>query len=164
MKTTILAVLAALLGGVFTARPCAAQSASAPPPYPDGYRAWAHVKSSVVSPTHKNFAANGGFQHIYANAEAMAGYRTRTFPEGAIIAFEWLEMRDNDGAYTEGPRRQVDVMVKDAKRFAATGGWGFQRFVKDSKTELAESPTPQVCFACHNQLKKDDLVLSKYRE
>lgn len=163
MKTISFVVLAALLGSLLTGQSSTSQSASAPAPYPDGYRAWAHVKSSVVSPTHKNFAANGGFQHIYANAEAMAGYRTRTFPEGAIIAFEWLEMRDNDGAYTEGPRRQVDVMVKDAKRFAATGGWGFQRFVKDSKTELAAAPTPQQCFACHDQLKKDGLVLSSYR-
>ena len=164
MKTTSLAALATLLGSSLAAQPSTPPSTSAPVPYPDGFRTWAHVKSAVTSPTHKSFATNGGFQHIYANAEAMAGYRTRTFPEGAIIAFEWLEMRDNNGAYAEGPRRQVDVMVKDAKRFAATGGWGFQRFVKDSKTELAASPTPQQCFACHEQLKKDDLVLSSYRQ
>ena len=65
----------------------------------------------------------------------------------------------------EGPRRQVDVMVKDSQRYASTGGWGFQRFVKDSKTELAESPSPQQCFACHDQNEKqNDLVLGKYRE
>jgi hypothetical protein len=57
----------------------------------------------------------------------------------------------------------VDVMVKDSQRFAKTGGWGFQRFVKDSKTQLAEAPTPQQCFACHERLKKDGLVLSSYR-
>ena len=69
-----------------------------------------------------------------------------------------------DGAVLEGPRRQVDVMVKDSQRYASTGGWGFQRFMKDSKTELAESPTPQQCFACHDQMKQNDLVLGKYRE
>jgi hypothetical protein len=117
----------------------------------------------VISPAHKNFANTGGFQHIYANAEAMTGYRTRAFPEGATIVFDWLEMVDNAGAFAEGARRQVDVMVKDSQRFASTGGWGFQRFVKDSKTELAAAPTPQQCFACHQNLRKDELVLSTYR-
>ena len=141
-------------------------SATGAPPvaYPDGYRAWTHVKSSLISPAHANFATQGGFQHIYANTEAMTGYRSRTFPDGAVIAFEWLEMQDRNGAYTEGPRRQLDVMVKDSQRFASTGGWGFQRFAKDSKTELAATPTPQQCFSCHDQLKKDGLVLSTYRQ
>ena len=132
--------------------------------YPEGYRSWVHVKSSLVSPAHANYATNGGFQHIYANPEGMKGYRSRVFPEGSIVVFDWLEMSDTAGAFAEGPRRQVDVMVKDSKRFATTGGWGFQRFVKDSKTELAASPTPQQCFACHDKLKKDGLILSTYRQ
>lgn len=131
--------------------------------YPEGYRGWTHVKSALVSPSHQSFSTIGGFQHIYANPQAMIGYRTHAFPEGSIIAFDWLEMRDKAGAFEEGPRRQVDVMVKDSQRFATTGGWGFQRFVKDSKTELASAPTPQQCFACHDRLKKNDLVLSSYR-
>jgi Cytochrome P460 len=131
--------------------------------YPEGYRAWTHVKSATIGPTHKSFATNGGFQHIYANGEAMTGYRTRAFPEGSVIVFDWLEMQQGETSFNEGPRRQIDVMVKDAKRFASTGGWGFQRFVKDSKTELAAAPTSQQCFACHDRLKKDGLVLSTYR-
>ena len=131
--------------------------------YPEGYRNWTHVKSALISPSHRNYSVNGGFQHIYANAEAMTGYRTRSFPEGSIIVFDWLEMRDNNGSFEESARRQIDVMVKDSERFSATGGWGFQRFVKDSKTELAAAPAPQQCFTCHNNLKKDGLVLSSYR-
>ena len=133
-------------------------------PYPEGYRTWAHVKSTMVGPTHKNFATLGGFQHIYANEAAMTGYRSRNFPEGSVIAFDWLELTENNGAFAEGPRRQLDVMVKDAKRFASTGGWGFQRFVKDSKTERASTPSPQDCFACHDRLKKDGLVISSLRQ
>jgi hypothetical protein len=137
-----------------------------PPPvaYPDGYRTWTHVKSSLISPAHRNFATQGGFQHIYANAQAMTGYRTRSFPDGSVIAFEWLEMLDRNGAYAEGPIRQLDVMVKDSQQFASSGGWGFQRFAKDSRTELAATPTPSQCFTCHDQLKKDGLVLSTYRQ
>ena len=131
--------------------------------YPDGYRGWTHVKSGAIGPASSQYSTIGGFQHIYANAQAMVGYRTRAFPEGSVVVFDWLEMREKAGAFEEGPRRQVDVMVKDSAKFAATGGWGFQRFVKDSKTELAATPTPQDCFACHNRLKKDGLILSVYR-
>ena len=141
-----------------------AQSAPADVAYPESYRNWVHVKSALVSPAHSTYATNGGFHHIYANAEAMTGYRSRTFPEGSIIVFDWLEMQDTNGAFAEGARRQVDVMVKDARRFAGTGGWGFQRFVKDSKSERAAAPSPQQCFACHDRLKKDGLVLSSYRQ
>jgi Cytochrome P460 len=98
--------------------------------YPDAYRTWVHVKSELVSPAHQSSATNGGFHHVYANPEAMTGYRSRSFPEGSVVVFDWLEMKDNNGVFAEGARRQIDVMVKDSTRFAKTGGWGFQRFVK----------------------------------
>jgi len=164
MKTILGLSLSFWFASALVWQPLPSPNAVAPVAYPEGYRNWVHVKSTLISPTHKGFATMGGFQHIYANPEAIAGYRTRTFPEGSIVVFDWLEMSDNNGAFSEGPRRQIDVMVKDSRRFATTGGWGFQRFVKDSKTELASSPSPQECFACHDRLKKDGLVLSTYRQ
>lgn len=161
--TTVLFLLALLVCGV-ASRPLFSADITPVPAYPEGFRGWTLVKSSLTSPSNKNFASLGGFHHIYANPEAMVGYRTRAFPEGSVVVFDWLEMQDVDGTFVEGPRRQVDVMVKDAVRFAETGGWGFQRFVKDSRTELADAPRPQQCFACHQKLKKDGLVLSHYRD
>jgi len=149
----------ALLLAVMIAGSAAADTVA----YPENFRTWSHVKSGVIGPQHKNFASLGGLHHVYANKEALAGYRTRQFPEQSVIVFEWLEWSEQDGAFLEGSRRQVDVMVKDSKRYASTGGWGFQRFVKDTR-EPAAAPTPQACFACHDQLKQDGLVLSKYRE
>ncbi len=131
--------------------------------YPEGFREWVHVKSALSSPAHANFSSGGGFHHIYANPEGMRGYRTRVFPEGSVVVFDWLEMRDEAGLFVEGPRRRLDVMVKDAARFEKTGGWGFQRFTGDSKTERAVTPPPQQCFACHERLRGDGLVLSTYR-
>ncbi|MBC7933317.1 MAG: cytochrome P460 family protein [Rubrivivax sp.] len=162
MRLATVLLLLTLPGSAFVRQLSA--SADAPLAYPEGYRSWVHVKSALISPAHKGFANLGGFQHIYANSQAMVGYRTRAFPEGSVVVFDWLEMQDKAGAFEEGPRRQVDVMVKDSQRFAKTGGWGFQRFVKDSKTELAATPAPQQCFACHERLKKDGLILSSYRQ
>lgn len=132
--------------------------------YPDDYRSWTHVKSAFLGPAHQGFQNQGGFHHIYANARAMEGYRTRQFPEGSVVVFDWLETRDTGRTFAEGSRRQVDVMVKDSAQFATTGGWGFQRFVKDSRSERAAAPTPQQCFTCHMNLKTDGLVLSQYRQ
>jgi hypothetical protein len=163
MKLAMALLLLASVATVPAWQPSVSADAAGPVAYPEGYRDWAHVKSTLVSPAHGRYATTGGFQHIYANAQGMVGYRTRAFPEGSILVFDWLEMRDNNGVFAEGSRRQLDVMVKDSQRFATTGGWGFQRFVKDSRTELAAAPAPQACFACHDKLKKDGLVLSSYR-
>jgi hypothetical protein len=164
LKLATSVFLLAMLGWAFASGPSFSADAVPALAYPDGYRDWVHVKSTLISPSHPKFAGMGGFQHIYANQQAMVGYRTRTFPEGSIVVFDWLEMKDVDGVFVEGQRRQVDVMVKDSARHAATGGWGFQRFARDSRIEVADRPRPQQCFACHEKLKQDGLVLSRYRQ
>lgn len=164
MKLIAILVPFALLGAVIAWHPSVPVAAKDTVAYPEGYRSWVHVKSAAIGPSNKSFSTMGGFQHIYANSQAMVGYRTRVFPEGSVIVFDWLGMTENAGAYTEGARLQLDVMVRDSVRFAKSGGWGFQRFVQDSKTELAATPTPQQCAACHEKLSRDGMVLSSFRQ
>lgn len=133
-------------------------------PYPEGYREWAHVKSALVSSRHPDFENTGGFRHIYANMQAMAGYRSGEFPEGSIIVVDWLEGRDENGMFTEGAQRRLDVMVKDPARFAATGGWGFERFQGASRTERTVTSAARQCFACHSGQGTRDMVFSRLRE
>jgi hypothetical protein len=133
-------------------------------PYPVGYRTWAHVKSALVSSRHPDFESNGGFHHIYANTQAMAGYRGGEFPDGSIIVVDWLEGREENGTFTEGAQRRLDVMVKDRARFAATGGWGFERFQGASRTERTVGSAATQCFACHSGHGTRDMVFSKFRE
>lgn len=130
--------------------------------YPAGYREWTHVKSAFVGPAHASFKTVGGFHHIYANGKAMAGYRTRVFPEGSVVVFDRLESNESAGRFDEAGRRQIDVMVRDSVQFAATGGWGFQTFARNTTERVA--PSPQQCFSCHDRLQKDGLVLSRYRK
>lgn len=158
MKVSALWLLSAGLVGLLSTH------SPAPVAYPEGYRTWTHVKSTFIGSTHPRFATMGGFQHFYANAKGLQGYRTRAFPEGSIIVVDWLELAPKEGAFLEGPRRQIDVMVKDSIRFAASGGWGFQRFKGDSHEELAATPTPEQCFACHKAQGKDGLVVGTSRE
>lgn len=132
--------------------------------YPEGYRRWAHVKTQVIGPESPFFASGGGIHHIYANDAALAGYEARRFPDGAILVFDLREAKTKDGITVEGARERLDVMVKDTKRFPETGGWGFERFVGDSKTERGLTEEHRaLCFQCHTRRKDEDFVFSEYR-
>jgi len=134
-------------------------------PYPAGYRLWAHVRSALIGPKNPAFENSGGIHHIYANEKAMEGYRDGRFPDGSVLVADFLETRESEGVTIEGPRRRIDVMVKDSKRFAATGGWGFEQFRGDSQTDrLVTAETAATCFACHSKQKERDSVFSVFRK
>jgi len=134
-------------------------------PYPAGYRQWAHVSSGLIGPQSPAFESSGGIHHIYANEKAMEGYRTGRFPDGSVLVADFLETRESAGVTTEGPRRRIDVMVKDSKRYATTGGWGFEQFRGDSQTDrMVTAEIAAKCFACHAQQKERDSVFSRVRK
>jgi hypothetical protein len=158
MKNVLLIVAALAAPGAFAADP-------APVPYPAGYRDWHHVKSMVIQPGHPLYQSFGGIHHLYANRAALEGYRKGRFPDGAVIVFDLLEARAADNAVTEGTRKVVGVMHKDAKKYAATGGWGYEGFVKDSLTERAVSKNAAgACHQCHTAQKDKDFVFSTLRK
>jgi len=133
-------------------------------PYPDGYRNWHHVKSMVINPEHALYGSFGGIHHLYANNKAMKGYAKGKFPNGAIIVFDLLEANDGGNAIVEGKRKIVGVMHKNSKRYAATGGWGFEGFKGDSKTDRAVgNSAASACFGCHQPKRNEDYVFSTTR-
>lgn len=133
--------------------------------YPAGYRKWAHVKSmAIVSDKHSMFAAFGGIHHVYANPAALdALVKGKTFPDGSVLVFDLLEARDEGGAWVEGARKFAGVMAKDRVRYKATGGWGFEGFKGDSRTERMVTDATAQCFGCHQSQQKNDFVYSGYR-
>ncbi|MFZ5523531.1 MAG: cytochrome P460 family protein [Pseudomonadota bacterium] len=59
----------------------------------------------------------------------------------------------------------VGVMHKDSKRYAATGGWGFEGFKGDSRADRAVgSNAASACFGCHEPRNKHDYVFSNLRD
>lgn len=163
MKKILISGLAAA-GLAALAVSIALAAAPASVPYPANYRQWTHVKSMVIEPGHPLHGSFGGIHHLYANDAAMKGYRDGKFPDGAVIAFDLLEAQSADHAVTEGKRKVLGVMHRDAKRFAATGGWGFEGFVGDSVTQRAVGENAATaCFACHQARKTNDYVFSSYR-
>jgi hypothetical protein len=134
-------------------------------PYPEGYPQWQHVKSMVIRPGHALYGSFGGIHHLYCDAKAMAGYSSGTFVNGAVIVFDLLEANTADNATVEGKRKVVGVMHKDAVKYAATGGWGFEGFKGDSKTERAVGANATAaCFNCHLAQKETAYIFSTYRQ
>ena len=94
------------------------------------------------------------------------------FPDGAMIAalhWTYVPSEDNDkvlvaafpGAQSFVPGAAVNVqfMVKDSKKYASTGGWGFADF-KDGKPQ--DKALHEACFPCHEPAKAHDFVFAHY--
>ncbi len=132
-------------------------------PFPEGYRAWKHIKSGYVGPESIGFTLFGGFHHIYANELAIQGYAKGIFPEGSVLVFDVISAKESKGIIEESSRSVVDVMVKDSVKYAATYGWGFERFKGDSHTErLLDATFRSACVSCHKEHK--NFVISEYRK
>lgn len=133
--------------------------------YPVDYRQWQHVKSMLIEPGHSLYAAFGGLHHIYANKQGIEGYVSGTFPDGAVLVFDLLEVIAQDNAQTEGERKVLGVMQKNSEHFAATGGWGFEAFAGgDSEQRVVSDNAAEACFACHQPQAESDYVFSQWRD
>ena len=100
----------------------------------------------------------------------------KPFPDGAKMAkIHWTAKKAEDQPkepLVPGPLHDVDFMVKDSKRFADSGGWGWAEFEYDAASETfrpgdtSDSPPQEhdaKCgFACHTRVKTRDYVFTDY--
>jgi hypothetical protein len=140
-------------------------AASKPPnliPYPEGFRGWLHVKSAINQPSHPQFGKFSGMYHIYANKQAAKGYRTGRFDDGSVLVFDLRKGETKDHVTQAVGRHFVDVMVKDSKRYKATGGWGYEEFQGNSREIRTVSTTKSEmrCHSCHATQEARGFVFS----
>jgi len=62
-------------------------------------------------------------------------------------------------SFVIGSPVNVQFMVKDSKKYAATGGWGFADFTNGKPGDKALHET---CFPCHVAAKDRDFVFTNY--
>jgi hypothetical protein len=132
---------------------------------PLGYRQWETIAVSQEAGNLDELRA------ILGNAAATKTYREGTlpFPDGTIIAkVAWKRVPSvgDDGAlgrmqaFVPGTATTVQFMVKDSKKYSATGGWGFGRFINGKPVDKAQHET---CFNCHEtNAKEHDLIFTRY--
>jgi len=117
--------------------------------FPEGYRTWFHHHSTVNMTGHQP-DGNTGLQHVYANAAALEGLKTGQFSDGATFVVDRFKYAEADNhSLTQGDRKVVAVMVRDAQRYAETGGWGFQAFKGGDPSQQAVKDGGKACFVCH---------------
>jgi hypothetical protein len=125
---------------------------------PAGYRQW-----EMVAVSHE--AGLDELRGILGNAAAIKAYQEKTlpFPDGTIfakLAWKHVPLAGIEGAFVTGPATTVQIMVKDSKKYASTGGWGFGRFIDGKPVDEAQH---QTCFACHEaNVKGHDLVFTHF--
>jgi hypothetical protein len=131
---------------------------------PGGYRDW-----KLISVAHEE----GNFNDLRAqlgNDIAIKAYREGTirFPDGSVIAaihWKYIASEENNKAFGRaqsfiaGQPTNVQFMVKDSKKYAATGGWGFADFTNGKP---ADEATHKKCFSCHEPVKDRDFVFTRY--
>jgi Cytochrome P460 len=126
---------------------------------PPGYREWVLIAPSQETGRLDELRA------ILGNAVAIKAYREGTlpFPDGTVIAKQaWKHVPsvEFEGAFVPGDPMTLQIMVKDAKRYASTGGWGFARFLDGKVVDEAQHRT---CFPCHQAyVKGHDFVFTRY--
>src|SRR5262249_18533716 len=143
---------------------------------PKNFHEWIYV-GSPLTPT----ALNGGeagfpeYHNVYIEPGSYEIYkRTNEFPEGTIL-FKELQLtlpgQNADGSRTElsgrgyfpGPFNGADVTVKDSKRYADSGGWGFYNF-NHHEPKAASAPVKATndCAYCHIASAKKDRVWTQF--
>ena len=125
---------------------------------PDGYRQWA-----LIAPAQEAAPLNE-LRAVLGNPVAIKAYREGTlpFPDGAVLAklaWKHVQSPEFEPASVPGAATTVQIMVKDSKKYAATGGWGFGRFINGKPADEAQH---QTCFACHEaRVKGHDFVFTR---
>jgi hypothetical protein len=132
---------------------------------PQGYRDWRLVSVAREEGDLDDLRA------ILGNDVAIEAYREGTlpFPDGTIIArLAWScdASEENNKVFGRpqsfvagAPKNGVQFMVKDASRYASTGGWGFAHF--DEGVPAGEAVIAS-CFPCHAALPERDMVFTRY--
>ena len=134
---------------------------------PPGYRDW-----RVVSVAHEAGELND-IRAAIGNDIAIKAYRENKipFPEGAIvgrIAWAYVPSDENnkifghEQSFVAGAPTDVylQFMVKDSKKYAATGGWGYSSFDKNGKP--TDEAAMKTCFPCHQAIKDRDYIFTRY--
>jgi hypothetical protein len=126
---------------------------------PDDYRKW-----ELIAPAQEAEPLNE-LRAVVGNDIAVRAYRDGKlpFPDGTVLvklAWKHTQSPEFESASIPGAATTVQVMVKDSKKYAASGGWGFGRFINGKPVDQAQHET---CFACHEaRVKERDYVFTKW--
>jgi hypothetical protein len=125
-----------------------------------------HVKSGVngvPGPDDVIPGRFGGIYYIYANEDALQGYKTGRFPIGSVIVSDLQEGRRGPKGIQPSGRKAIAVMARMGAETLPDGGWQFEEFLADSETDRGVTDPRKECSSCHQAAEKSDFVFSRFR-
>lgn len=131
---------------------------------PVGFRDWKLISVAHEEGDLKDLRA------VLGNDIAVKAFRAGKlpFPDGAIIArLAWSHTPSEENnkafgrtqSFVAGAPTNTQFMVKDSKKYASTGGWGFAQFTNGVPADEAKHKT---CFSCHVPVKSRDFIFTQY--
>jgi Cytochrome P460 len=132
---------------------------------PPGYRDW-----RLISVAHEEGSLDD-LRAILGNDAAIKAYREGNlpFPDATIIArlaWNYISSEENNKVFGRHqsfvagpPKNGIQFMIKDSKKYASTGGWGFAQF---DEGKPASEAVHNTCFPCHEPARARDFVFTRY--
>ena len=126
--------------------------------FPSDYKNWIPISSTDRSD-------NGTMRQILGNEvalKAIAQNHINPWPDGAAFAkVAWLQQKDADGIVHAGSFFQVEFMMRDARKYAATLGWGWSRWRGANLTPYGKDASfTEECVGCHRPLADTNYVFT----
>ncbi len=142
----------------------AGASAQTVAPAPNGiaflpdYKNWKPISSTERFDNHT-------LRQILGNdvaVKAIAQHHINPWPDGTAFAkIAWLQQADANGIVRPGAFYQVEFMIRDSNKYAATKGWGFARWRgADLKPYGKDRHFANECVGCHRPLEKTNYVFT----
>jgi len=170
LHVVVLVVVGLVAGAVTNMSPASGDASGDAAPIfgvkiPEGYRDW-----RLISVAHEEGKLND-IRAILGNDLAIKAAREGKlpYPDGTIIArlawsydplAESSEAFGRPQSYVAGaPKNGVQFMVKDSRKYASSGGWGFAQF---DQGKPASEAVHNTCSSCHAAVKARDFVFNRY--
>lgn len=136
-----------------------------------GYDAWQVIAPSQTDEGLKAIVGNPVMIRAYNEGVPANG---KPVPDGAMMAkIEWVPKANTASPYTVNvpdTLKSVSFMMKDAKRFPDTDGWGYAQFAYDAAAATfkpfgtSSGFAKTSCHACHTRVKARDFVFTSYAQ
>ena len=158
-------VMAAVITGGVVATGALFARADDGPKLPVNFQSGVLANSMLVTKEPNNTGLLIGVHHVYVNKTGADRFKrggTGQYPEGTTFVDDVREFTLDDGVYHEAGRKFLTVMIKNSKKYASTGGWGFQAWKGGDPTQPIASDPVKMCYSCHVPQKGNDFVFSTF--
>ncbi len=127
-------------------------------PFMPEYKDWKPISSTDRWDNHTMRQILGNEIALKAIAEG----KIDDWPDGTVFAkVAWYQKPDGKGGITTGAFQQVELMIKDSRKYASTEGWGWGRWRGDDlKPYGKDAHFQNECISCHEPVRHADHVFT----